>query len=231
MRAKRDGEVLRYPMTLGSYMFRRLLHLMNVLIFIYYLIPVEIFWVPKKAVLVLVFGLLPFVIEWVRLRKGVILPGQRLHEDRSPGAYAWSLWTSMIIILVLPQQIALPVIMVYAVGDPIIGEIRLWRKDMVFPFGGAILFLLFLPFGYNVFLAAIAALFMVIGEAVEMVGEVRVRPELLAFYRDRIKIDISRIVFKTDDDGTTQIVPALALGAVYIYWPSLFPGPFFTPLA
>lgn len=231
MRAKRDVEVLRYPMTLGSYMFRRLLHLLNVLIFIYYLIPVEIFWVPKKVVLVLVFGLMPLVVEWIRLRRGVVLPGQRLHEERSPGAYAWSLWASMIIILVLPQQIALPVIMVYAVGDPIIGEIRLWRKDMVFPLGGAIIFLLFLPFGYNVFLAAFAALFMVIGEAVEMLGEVRVRPELLAFYRDRIKIDISRIVFKTDDDGTTQIVPAFALGMVYIYWPSLFPGPLFSPLS
>ncbi len=228
--AGREVEPLRYPMTLRSYMFRRILHLANAMIFIYYLLPDELLMVPKKVLLVLVFGGIPLAIETIRLRRGVLLPGQRLHEDRSPGAYAWSLWASTLIILTLPQAIAVPVIMVYAIGDPIIGEIRLWRKDMVFPVGGTILFLMFLPFGYNIFLAAFAALFMVLGEAVEMVGEVRIRPELVAFYRERIHIDFSRIMFKTDDDGTTQIVPALALGAIYIYFPSLFPGPIFTPL-
>jgi len=217
-------------MKLGSYLFRRGLHLANALFFLYYLIPDDMLIVTKKFYLVLIFAFIPLLLEIRRLRAKRVLFGQRDHESNTLGAYAWSLWASTIIILVLPQVIAVPVIMVYAFGDPLIGEIRLWRKNLVLPLGFLVIFFMFLVFRYNILLAGVGAIFMVIGEAVEMVGEVRIRPELLQFYGERIKIDLSRIIFKTDDDGTTQIVPAIALGLFYIYWPGIFPEPLFHPL-
>lgn len=222
-------DALSYPQTLGSYLFRRGLHLANVLFFIYYLLPDPVLFLPKRAGVVVLFMIIPLMVEIVRTRKGVVLLGQRLHEDRMPGSYAWSLWSTTLIILILPQQIALPVIMIYAIGDPIIGEIRLWRKNLALPLGFIILFLLFLPFGYGIIPCAVGSLFMIIGEALELVGELRVRPELLRFY-GKGESFLNRIYFKTDDDATTQVIPAVALGVLYLLWPGLFPEPLFWPL-
>lgn len=226
---KGTGQMLSYPQTLGSYLFRRGLHLANVLFFVYYIIPDQVVFLPKRVGVIVLFMIIPLVVEMVRTRKGIVLLGQRLHEDRMPGSYAWSLWSTTLIILLLPQQIALPVIMIYAIGDPIIGEIRLWRKNLALPLGFIIIFLLFLPFGYGIIPGTVGSLFMVIGESIELLGEFRVRPELLRFY-GKGESFLNRIYFKTDDDATTQLIPALALGLLYVLWPGFFPEPLFWPL-
>lgn len=211
-----------------SHIFRRLLHLLSPLLLIYYLFPDRLAGIPSPIILILVVGLVPLVIEVLRLKKGKVLFGQRPHEDRALGSYAWSLWSSLLIILVMPQQIALPTIIVYSFTDPILGEIRTWRKALVYPLGFVFTCIMFVLLGYNPLLAAYSTVFMLLGEAVELHGTLRVRPELMRIYGFKGKE--FAIGFKTDDDGTTQLVPALFLGLLYLIWPGVFPDPLFYPL-
>ncbi len=213
----------------SSHMFRRVMHLLSPLLFLYYLFPERTFGIPKWTLLVLLIGVLPLVIETFRLSRRMVLFGQRPHEDRALGSYAWSLLSSLLIMLVLPQQVALPIIVVYSFSDPIIGEIRIWKKYLVYPLGFIFTALLFLLFGYNLFLACFAAAFMLLGEAAELQGTLRLRPELVKFYG--LKSGGHSLGFKTDDDGTTQLVPALLLGLLYLFAPSVFPQPWFHPLS
>ncbi|MCU0798623.1 MAG: hypothetical protein MUC62_03000 [Candidatus Thermoplasmatota archaeon] len=224
------GQEDRRPrISLSSHLFRRGLHLLSPLLFLYYLFPYRMFGIPTWTVLVLITGVIPLVIEVFRLTRGKVLFGQRPHEERMLGSYAWSLWSSLLIMLVLPQQVALPIIVVYSFSDPIVGEIRIWKKDLVYPLGFIFTAFLFVLFGYNIFLACFAAGFMLLGEATELQGTLRLRPELVKFYG--LKKGGFSFGFKTDDDGTTQLVPALFLGLLYLFAPSVFPQPWFHPLS
>ncbi len=223
------GQLDKRPrISLSSHMFRRMMHLLSPLLFLYYLFPQRIFEIPTWTILVLIIGIVPLIIETIRLTRRKVLFGQRPHEEKMLGSYAWSLWSSLLIMMVLPQQVALPIIVVYSFSDPIIGEIRIWKKDLVYPLGFFFTALLFLSFGYNIFLASFAAAFMLLGEAAELQGTFRLRPELVKFYG--LKKGGFSFGFKTDDDGTTQLVPALFLGLLYLFASSVFPQPWFHPL-
>ncbi|MEA3557745.1 MAG: hypothetical protein U9R75_00665 [Candidatus Thermoplasmatota archaeon] len=230
MQENKRTEEVRYRISPQDHLLRRGLHLLSSLVVIYYLFPPTFFFLPMKFWLILLLGIVPFIIEIHRMKKGSIMIGQREYEKRAIGSYAWSLWTSAAIILVLPQEIGLPVILIYTLADPVIGEIRLWKKWLVLPLGGIFTSILFIAFGFNIFLAGFAALFMIVGEALEITGHIRSRPELLRLYKIESLNDNIGISFKTDDNATTQLVPALALGLVYIFYPGWFPGPWLFPL-
>ena len=217
-------------LTLKQHLLRRFVHLSSSLILIYFLLPDTVFYIPKKALVIILFVFVPLTLELTRIRSKKLIFGQRPHEIHMIGSYAWSLMASTVIILVLPQEIAAPVIVIYAFADPLIGEIRLWKKRMVLPLGTLLIAVSFMVFGYDWWLALIAGLFMVIGEAVELVGDLRIRPELVHMYTKRMGIDRLKLFFKTDDDFTTQIIPAMVLGVIYIYLPAVFPDPVFSPL-
>ena len=226
-----DGlEEVRYKISARDHMLRRGIHILSGLVVIYYLFPTRFLYVPMKMWLILLFGIVPFVIEIIRIRKNVRFFGQREHERKNVGSYAWALWTSMAIMLVIPQEIAVPVIIIYTLADPVIGEIRLWRKWLVLPLGGLFTWIMFMCFGYHPMLALYAALFMIFGEALEIAGNIQMRPELFKIYRTSNFRENFILPFRTDDDATTQLVPALALGLVYIFYPGWFPGPWFFPL-
>jgi len=232
VRKKNGGKEESKPrLTLKQHMFRRSIHLATALIFLYYIFPEPFFFIPRKVWVFFLFGILPYVIERYRMKRKILLFGQRPHESQKAGSYLWALWASLIMILVLPQSIVVPVILIFSVADPILGEIRYWKKWMVFPLGGLILTLMFMVFGYGPELAFIGGFSMVIGESIEAVGELRIRPELIHLYTRRIEgLEKLRVFFKTDDDFSTQFVPGMVLGFVYIYWPSLFPGPYFSSI-
>ena len=220
----------RPRLTMRQHLFRRLLHLSISLTIIYYLFPETIVFVPRKAIIFCLFGVLPAIIEFVRIRRGILLMGQRPHEVNIPGSYLWSTWGALIMILVLPQSIVIPTIMIFSVTDPMLGEIRIWRKWLVLPLGFTFITLLYILFGYPFYLAMVGGLFMVVGESVEATGKFRIRPELVHLYTKMRKIDKVEIFFKTDDNFTTQLVPGFILGFIYLSWPGIFPGDFFTPL-
>ncbi|MGA1866808.1 MAG: hypothetical protein ACMUFK_05005 [Thermoplasmatota archaeon] len=223
------GEV-RYRISSRNHLFRRGVHLISGAVVVYYLFPSTFLYLPMKLWLMILLGFVPLVFEVVRLKRRTLIFGQRDFEKGGIASYAWALWTSMAIMLLLPQEIALPVIIIYTMADPVIGEVRLWKKWLVLPVGGAFTFLLFLVFGYHPLLALFAAFFMVSGEALEIVGHIQVRPELYKIYRNSKFRENLSFAFRTDDNATTQLVPALALGLLYIFYPHWFPDPWFFPL-
>jgi hypothetical protein len=223
-------EDMRPRLNLGNHMFRRIIHLISGLVVVYYLFPHSLFNISREIWLMVILGILPLLIEYIRLTRGKLLPGQRSHETQSVGSYAWSLWASMAIMLVLPQQIAVPVILIYSLADPVLSELRAWRKWSAFPFGFIFIWLMFIAFGFNIVLAGYGAIFMIIGESTELKGVLRIRPELAKFYQVETNAKRWRFKFKTDDDGTTQVIPAIFLGIAYLASPSVFPGPWLYPL-
>ncbi len=233
MREVENGNIegLQTPrLSRGQHLFRRMIHLISGSVVVYYLFPDSVLFLPKEIVLILVIGLLPLIIEYIRLSRGAIIFGQRPHEYEAVGSYAWSLWASLFIILIFPQSIAVPVILIYSFADPVMSELRVWKKWSAFSFGFLFIWIMFMVFGFNIVLAAYGALFMIIGESTELKGILRVRPELAKLYE--VENDIKKWIFKfkTDDDGTTQVIPALFLGLAYLFSPSSFPGPWLFPL-
>ncbi len=233
MREVENGNIegLQTPrLTRGQHLFRRMIHLISGSVVVYYLFPDRILFLPKGIVLILVIGLLPLIIEYIRLARGTIIFGQRPHENEAVGSYAWSLWASLFIILIFPQSIAVPVILIYSFADPVMSELRVWKKWSAFSFGFLFIWIMFMVFGFNIVLAAYGAIFMIIGESTELKGILRVRPEIAKLYE--VENDVKKWIFKfkTDDDGTTQVIPALFLGLAYLFSPSSFPGPWLFPL-
>jgi hypothetical protein len=221
---------IRYSISRKEHILRRTIHLTSGLVIIYYLFPRTFLFLPMKLWLIILLGLVPLLIEIIRLRGGLLLFGQRGFERTNIGSFAWALWASGALMIVFPQEIAVPVILVYTVMDPLIGEIRLWKKWLVLPLGGLITILLFLLFDYNILLAIFASVFLVAGEALEIIGRIRIRPELFNIYRISGFKENLEVQFKTDDNATIQILPAMALGLVYIFYPQWFPDPWFYPL-
>jgi hypothetical protein len=221
---------IRPRLTRSQHMFRRFIHLISGTIVVFYLFPDTVLYLPKEIILILIIGVIPFIIEYTRLSRGIALFGQRPHETEAVGSYAWSLWASLFIILIFPQSIAVPVILIYSFADPVLSELRVWRKWSAFSFGFLFIWIMFMAFGFNLVLAGYGAIFMIIGESTELKGILRIRPELAKLYkveRDAKKWDFK---FKTDDDGTTQVIPAFFLGLAYLFSPSAFPGPWLFPL-
>ncbi|MBN1539879.1 MAG: hypothetical protein JW939_07015 [Candidatus Thermoplasmatota archaeon] len=223
-------EEVRYRISSRDHLIRRGIHLISGAVVVYYLFPSTFLFLPMKLWLIVLLGFVPLVMEVIRLKRGMLIFGQREFERGRIASYAWALWTSMVIMLVLPQEIALPVILIYTLADPVIGEVRLWKKYLVLPVAGTFVFFLFLVFGYHPFLALFAAFFMVSGEALEIAGHIQVRPELYRIYRNSKFRENLVLAFRTDDNATTQLVPALALGLVYLFFPGWFPDPWFYPL-
>ena len=220
----------RPRLTRGQHVFRRIIHLISGSVCIFYLFPEEVLFLPKEIVLILIVGVIPLLIEYFRLSKGLIIFGQRPHEDEAVGSYAWSLWASMFIILIFPQSVAVPVILIYSFADPILSELRVWRKWSAFSFGFLFIWIMFMAFGFNLVLAAYGAIFMIIGESTELKGILRIRPELAKLYEVENDAKKWGFKFKTDDDGTTQVIPAIFLGLAYLFSPTAFPGPWLFPL-
>jgi len=217
-------------LSLKDHMFRRGIHLVSGIVVIYYLFPERFFFFPRQFWLVICLGLIPMFMEYLRLKKGVLFLGQRPHEQKTVGAYAWSLWGSTAIMLILPQNVAVPVILIYQFADPIISVLRAWKKWSVFPVGFLSIWIMLLVFGFDPVLAGIAAITMMIGESTELKGVLRIRPEIIKLYNVKEHTDTWTFKFKSDDDGTTQLVPAFLLGLVYLLYPSAFPGPWLYPL-
>jgi len=193
-------------------MFRRTIHLITGLVVIYYLLPETPLGLPREIWLIILLGIFPFTIEMIRVTRSVRIPGQRPHEVKAVGSYAWSLWASMLIMLIMPQSVAVPVILVYSFADPVLSELRVWRKWSTFTFGFVFIWIMFVAFGFDLMMAAYGAIFMIIGESTEE--------------------DVNKWMFdfKTDDDGTTQVIPAIMLGIAYIMNPGLFPDPWLYPI-
>ena len=177
--------------------FRRTNHALGSLIVVYYLLPAEICFYIKRETLALIFLFIPLTIEIRRRYRKALFVGLREHEKNRIASYVWFASTAVMLLLVFPQQIAAPLIIIVAFSDPVIGELKrfgFWYSKA----GGVIVsFTIFLIFHYSPHLAVFGAALSVIGE----------HPK-------------HRFI---DDDFLMPMVAAVGLGIIYLFNPGLFP--------
>ena len=118
-----------------AHLMRRSIHILSGLLpFVYYhflaLIPQHL--VISGPQLISAIIMINILIEAIRLRFRVILPGHRDYERMQPSSLAWGLLSMCMVILVVPggSAYAIPIILGYALVDPLLGECR-FRKMSV----------------------------------------------------------------------------------------------------
>ena len=113
------------PYTLGGYpghWLRRSIHLSTALIpFVYYFFLQH--WLYPYGLLFLLAMIILF--EGLRLYRGWLFLGQRTYETHYISAFAWGIASLLLVLLLAPdERYAFPIILSYALGDPLLGELR-----------------------------------------------------------------------------------------------------------
>jgi hypothetical protein len=212
---------------------RKILHLLFALVIVYYLLPSTIFQVPTYFIVVILFIILPFTIETYRLRKGIIFSGLHEHEKDHVASYAWFTLGATVLLLFFPQQIAAPCIVATALGDPVIGMTKKYRRRIMVSITYLICLMVFILFRYYIVVALFAAGVCIIAESFEFRIRVRLRPNLF-WSRSRKKLSSFKsffdFIFRTDDDFMMQIIPAVTLAILFLVFPQLMPDKILFPL-
>jgi dolichol kinase len=185
------------------------------------------------ASLAVVYSVIPLTIEIIRLKFDLNLFGIRDHEKTRIASYVWFTHGSLLLILITPQQIAAPIILAASIGDPIIGEIRRFRRSIAFSVGILICVVVFIIFGYPFPFAIFAGVVCFLSEATEFGFRWSLRPDLFYsrhLHRESWLVRFSSFVTKTDDDFTMQFFPGLVLLIIYTLSPGWFPEPLIKPI-
>jgi hypothetical protein len=212
---------------------RKILHLLFALVIIYYLLPSTIFQVPTYIIVVVLFIILPFSIETYRLRRGIIFTGLHEHEKDHIASYAWFTLGATVLLLFFPQQIAAPCIVATALGDPVIGMTKRYRRRIMVSVTFLICLMVFILFRYYIIVALFAAGVTIIAESFEFRIRIRLRPNL---FWSRSRRELSNLksffdfIFRTDDDFMMQIIPAVTLAILFFVFPDLMPERILHPL-
>ena len=108
----------------GDVLWRRIVHGSGSLVLVYFLLPNGVFVVlPKEAVLLLALVAVG-VIEALRLGFGVDLPTLREYEARRLASYVFYAVALVIAVLLLPEGLAVAVVLGTAFVDPVAGGLR-----------------------------------------------------------------------------------------------------------
>lgn len=113
----------------GGHILRRLTHIASILIpVIYYYFDVllkPISGIMTANQLILGLLILIMILESLRLRYAWTLIGQRAYENHHISGFAWSICTSFLVVLTVKNaSLAFPIIIAFAIGDPLMGELR-----------------------------------------------------------------------------------------------------------
>ncbi|MBD3228626.1 MAG: dolichol kinase, partial [Candidatus Lokiarchaeota archaeon] len=109
---------------IDTHWFRRVFHTFAASFLIYYYIPDNFllrFIIPSAIVLII------FIFELLRLHKKIdknYFYGLKIYETNRPASYLYFGVAAYILLILFPQQIAIPCILCGCFTDPIIGEIR-----------------------------------------------------------------------------------------------------------
>lgn len=105
--------------------YRRLAHVFASTFISYYFIPDDGYFGVFKKVLVLCLFLIALTFDMIRLRKKKIkIAGLRDYEENRLGSYVYFGLGTAILLIVFPQQIAIPCIVSASLIDPIFGELK-----------------------------------------------------------------------------------------------------------
>ena len=212
---------------------RRALHLFFAFVILYYFFPPTLFGLPMYIYLVILVFILPLIIETIRLRTGKLFIGLHDHEANHIASYLWFTSGATILILFFPQQIAAPCIVVTALGDPVIGLTKPYRRRFIVITTFLICLVVFLVFKYPILLAIIAAGIAFIAESFEFKIRIRLRSNLFwsrSKHRFSSYKGLFYFLFRTDDDFIMQILPAIILLVIFTVFPMLLPSEVLHPL-
>ncbi len=165
----------------GDRVFRRVVHAAGALVLLYYLLPPGVFVVlPNPHVLLLALAV-AVGLDLLRLVFGVELPTMREYEARRPASFVFYAVALVAALLLLPEPIAVAVVLGTALVDPVAGELRArpgsaalrWAVPGVLYAGLALGGLALVgrwPWLFAVPLAAAAAVVAVVAERVRLNG-------------------------------------------------------------
>jgi dolichol kinase len=228
-----EDDFKRYHGKRGTNLIRRVFHVVASLAVVYYFFGNTFFGIPKDVLIFFALSVVPLTIEIIRLKFDLSILGIRDHEKSRIASYVWFTHGSLLLILITPQQIAAPVILAASIGDPIIGEIRRFRRSIAFSVGILICVVVFLIFRYPVPFAIFAGVVCFLSEATEFGFRWSLRPDLFYsrhLHRESWLVRFSSFVTKTDDDFTMQFFPGLVLLIIYTLNPGWFPEPLIKPI-
>jgi hypothetical protein len=112
---------------LKGHVFRRLIHIsMGFIPFVYY------FYIPRIVdyltfpayFIVLMPVLIILILELIRMSLGWAVFGQRQYEKQQIASFAWGAFSIGAILLLLPKEYGIPIVASWALGDPLLGELR-----------------------------------------------------------------------------------------------------------
>lgn len=175
--------------------YRRMAHIAASSFVSYYLLPDDGWIGISKKVAILFLLLACLIFDLVRLKgRGYRFFCLRRYEEERVGSYVYFVIGTVILLLIFPQQIAIPCIISASLIDPVVGEVRRFKHNLSYIVAFAISFLIF----YSAWLTSPCAIpVSLISAAVLVLSE---------FKKFRYM----------DDDLLMQIAPAIVMLLLYI---------------
>lgn len=110
-----------------GHLLRRIIHIcMLFLPFIYYFYGLTIAkWlsIPLDLLIIIPVSII-LLLELLRLSLGWVVVGQRSYERKQLSAFTWGAISIAPILLFLPKEYGIPIVAAWALGDPLLGELR-----------------------------------------------------------------------------------------------------------
>ncbi len=174
---------------------RRLVHGAGAFVLVYYVVPSSLLFLPKSFLLLLALAV-AFALELLRLGGALALPMIRDYETRRPASFLFYAVALAAALLVLPEAIAVAVVLGTAFVDPVAGALRATPRGRRLALG--------LPFALYAALAFVALAGVGRWPWAEALG--------LAGLAAALGVGVERWRFRwLDDDLTMTVVPAAAL--------------------
>lgn len=180
--------------------YRRVFHAFAASVLVYYLLPDEGWLNIGKRVTLIGVLLLIVVLEYLRITGRIessTFFGLRMYEKKRAGSYLFFGVAAVLLLLLFPQQIAIPCILCASLADPLMGEIRyrFGKKQAVV--AGFFICLLFFGIVWKTAPPLILLGVSVLGAAAAVVGE-------------------AKKFWWLDDDFMIQMLPAAVLLIVWL---------------
>ena len=178
---------------------RRVIHLSGPLVLIFYLMPDPFMWISKTSWVLIGLATI-LILEAIRLSTGRVFFGLRNYEENRLSAYAWGGIGVAIALLFFPMPFAIASIVGVCWADPLIGEMRKWKKMRLYPALPLIVY--FMIVAICLFLFSDIRLLIVI---------------LLALAGSMTAIAVEKPKLSVDDDFLMLVVPLFIMTLLYEY--------------
>lgn len=181
--------------------YRRVFHAFGASFLIYYMLPDEKWINALKLWIPIIILSLAVIIEILRITGKISSDhffGLRFYEKNRVGSYLFFGMAVLLLLVLFPQQIAIPCILCGCLGDPIIGEIRNnYGKKQAVLIGFLVCMIFFIIAWHNVDLWLIIFL-SIFGAGFAVIGEMKK-------------------IWWLDDDFMIQILPAIMLFLLILF--------------